>query len=148
MSETTPVLSVDFSANNPRAKWLPWLVVFSASLFFFYEFIQMNMFNTINPYLIKEFDIDAIVMGYVTAAYFYADVIFLFPAGMLLDRFSTRSIILTAMLVCVVSTVIFAASTSIVVIAICHFAAGIGNAFCFLSCARLASRWFPARQMA
>lgn len=136
------------SLKTDVPRYLPWLVVFSAALFFFYEFIQMNMFNTINPYLMKDFGISATAMGYVTAAYFYADVIFLFPAGMLLDRFSTRKVILTAMFICVVSTALFARSHSIEVVAICHFAAGIGNAFCFLSCIRLASRWFSNRQMA
>lgn len=129
-------------------RYLPWLVVFSAALFFFYEFIQMHMFNAISPDLISDFHISATTLGYVSASYFYADVLFLFPAGMLLDRISPKRIILTAMLICVTSTVLFAKSQLIAVIFICHFAAGIGNAFCFLSCIRIAARWFPNRQMA
>ena len=31
---------------------------------------------------------------------------------------------------------------------ICRFSTGIGGAFCFLSCVRLASRWFPPQRMA
>lgn len=136
--------------NNLRhlPAYLPWLVVFSAALFFFYEFIQMQMFNAISHSLLAEFHISATTLGYVSSSYFLADVIFLFPAGMLLDRFSARKVILTAMWICVLSTALLARSHSIGLVALCHFAAGIGNAFCFLSCIRLASHWFPNRQMA
>ena len=37
----------------------PWVVILSAALFFFYEFIQMNMFNAIDPSLIKAFSVTA-----------------------------------------------------------------------------------------
>lgn len=134
------------SISIPR--YLPWLVVFSAALFFFYEFIQMHMFNAISPDLMKDFHMSATTLGYVSASYFYADVIFLFPAGILLDRLSSRKVILTAMFICVISTALFAKATSIPLVFLCHFAAGIGNAFCFLSCIRIAARWFPNRQMA
>lgn len=134
------------SISIPR--YLPWLVVFSAALFFFYEFIQMHMFNAISPDLMKDFHMSATTLGYVSASYFYADVIFLFPAGMLLDRLSSRKVILTAMFICVISTALFAKATSTPLVFLCHFAAGIGNAFCFLSCIRIAARWFPNRQMA
>lgn len=126
----------------------PWIVIFSASLFFFYEFIQMHMFNAISQSLISSFNINAEQLGYVSASYFYADVLFLFPAGMILDRLSTRKVILTAMWICVLGTIFFSQAHSIWIAAVCHFTAGIGNAFCFLSCLRLASRWFSNRQMA
>jgi MFS family permease len=125
-----------------------WLVCLSASLFFFYEFIQMGMFNSISSELMRDFNISAVQLGYLSATYFYADVAFLFFAGMLLDRFSTRTIILTAMLVCVTSTITFALSANIWFAGLSHFAAGMGNAFCFLSCIKLASRWFPPQRMA
>lgn len=129
-------------------RYLPWLVVFSAAMFFFYEFIQMHMFNAISPDLMSDFHMSATTLGYVSASYFYADVLFLFPAGMLLDRISSRKVILTAMFICVISTALFARATSVPLVFICHFAAGIGNAFCFLSCIRIAARWFASRQMA
>lgn len=125
-----------------------WLVCLSAGLFFFYEFIQMQMFNSISSDLMRDFSLNAEQLGYLSASYLYADVLFLFPAGMLLDRFSTRKVILSAMVLCVLGTLFFAMTHSLWIAAASHFMAGIGNAFCFLSCIRLASRWFPPRQMA
>lgn len=126
----------------------PWLVCISAALFFFYEFIQMGMFNSISQELMHDFSINAGQLGFLSATYFYADVIFLLFAGILVDRFSIRIIILSAMIVVVFSTILFAFSQSFEIAAFSHFIAGIGNAFCFLSCIKLATYWFPTRRLA
>lgn len=131
-----------------ESSFTPWLVSLSAALFFFYEFIQMGMFNSLTPELMHDFALTATQIGNLSATYFYADVAFLFFAGILLDRFSPRRIILFAATLCVVATILFALSTSRLLLGISHFIAGIGNAFCFLSCIKLASRWFLPQRMA
>lgn len=130
------------------SKIQPWLVCLSAALFFFYEFIQMGMFNSISQELMHDFSINAGQLGFLSATYFYADVIFLLFAGILVDRFSIRIIILSAMVMVVLSTLLFACSRSFEIAAFSHFIAGIGNAFCFLSCIKLATRWFPSQRLA
>lgn len=126
----------------------PWVVCFSAALFFFYEFIQMNMFNVISPNLMATFHVTAESLGSLSAYCFYATVIFLIPAGLLLDRFSTRKIILTALSICVLGTFLFATTHSFALAHVFRFMTGIGSAFCFLSSVRLASRWFPSDRLA
>jgi sugar phosphate permease len=130
------------------SKHQPWLVCLSAALFFFYEFIQMGMFNSISQELMQDFSINAGQLGYLSATYFYADVIFLFFAGILVDRVSIRFIILSAMVMVVLATILFAYSHSFQLAAFSHFVSGIGNAFCFLSCIKLATRWFSSRRLA
>lgn len=125
-----------------------WIVCISAALFFFYEFIQMNMFNALGPQLMQAFSLNADQLAKLSSYYFYANLFFLFPAGLILDRFSTRKIILTAMVICVGGTFLFAISKDIHLAELFRFLTGIGSAFCFLSCIRLASRWFPAKKMA
>lgn len=129
-------------------KILPWLVVFSAALFFFYEFIQMNMFSSLDTDLMHDFSINATQLSRLASTYFYANLLFLFPAGMILDRTSTRRVILTTLLVCSLGTLLFGMSTSLYVAQLCRFFTGIGSAFCFLSSMRLASRWFPSHRLA
>lgn len=135
-------------AGHTMRKIQPWVVVFSAALFFFFEFIQMNMFNALNPSLIKTFHIDATALGELSAYYFYAMVIFLFPAGMILDRVSTRKVIIIAMAASVICTFGFAASTALWQAKLCRFITGVSGSFCFLSNVRLASRWFELRRLA
>lgn len=134
--------------NSEESIYKPWIVCLAAALFFFYEFIQMNMFNAISPQLMQTFHLNATKLGYLSSFYFYASLAFLFPAGQILDRVSTRKLILIAMIICVSGTFFFALSTSFYFSAFCRFLTGIGSAFCFLSCILLASRWFPSQKMA
>ena len=127
---------------------LAWVVVLTASLFFFYEFIQMNFFNTINPQLRTAFQLDAEQIGQLFSMYFYANALLLFPAGNLLDRFSTKKLLLSAVAVCTIGTFFFTIATQYWLAAAGRFMVGMGAAFCFLSCIRIASRWFPPHRMA
>ncbi len=127
---------------------LPWLVCFSASLFFFYEFIQGNMFASIADNIMHDFHIEADKMAYLSSIYYLSNVLFLVIAGLILDRFSTKKTILIAMLLCVLSTFLLAHAHSFYLALFCRFVTGIGSAFCFLGPIRLASRWFPPQRMA
>ncbi len=127
----------------------PWVVVFIAATFFFFEFMQVNMFNALDPDLFKAYRLhDSTQLGNLAANYMYANVIFLFPAGIILDRFSTKRVIIAAMLCCVVFTLLFSMTTELWQGELCRFMTGIAGAFCLLSSVRLASRWFPPKHMA
>lgn len=127
---------------------LAWVVTLTVSLFFFYEFIQMNFFNAINSQLREAFQLDAIEIGQLFSMYFYANFLCLFPAGNLLDRYSTKKILLFAIFICTLGTFIFSIATTYGLAAFGRFLVGGGAAFCFLSCIRIASRWFPPHRMA
>lgn len=125
-----------------------WLVTLAAALFFFYEFIQMNFFNSIDVQLMKDFSLDARQLGQLASMYFYGNALMLFPAGNLLDRFSTKKLLLGAVAICIIGTFIFSLASTYLFAAAGRFLVGVGAAFCFLSCIRLASRWFAPHQMA
>ena len=127
---------------------LAWFVTLTAALFFFYEFIQMNFFNAINTQLRETFHLDAIQLGQLFSMYFYANALCLFPAGNLLDRFSPKRLLLGAVMLCTAGTFIFGIATEYWVAALGRFMVGMGASFCFLSCIRIASRWFPPQRMA
>lgn len=126
----------------------PWLVCLSAALFFFYIFIQMNMFNAVGPHLMQTLQFGTSGLGHLSASYFYANVIFLYPAGLLLDRFSPRRLILLVMLGTILCTFWFAIATSYHQVLVARFLTGVFGSFCLLSSVRVASRWFPPKRMA
>ena len=134
--------------DDMKSSLLPWIVCFAATLFFFYEFIQGNMFASIAANIMQDYHIQADKMAYLSSIYYLSNVLFLFIAGMILDRFSIKNTILIAMMLCVVSTFILAYSHSFYVALFCRFITGIGSAFCFLGPVRLASHWFPPKRMA
>jgi MFS family permease len=141
----TPTTNVTEKSDNTK---LGWIVVLAASLYFFYEFIQLNLFNAIDVQLMKAFNLNAAQLGGLSSFYFFANLIFLFPAGILLDRFSTKKILLCAVTLSTLGTFFFSISSAYTEAAISRFVVGIGAACCFLSCIRLASRWFPPAKMA
>ena len=126
----------------------PWVITVTAAMFLLYEFIQMNMFSSINQDLIVTFHIGPRQLGLLSSSYFLANLIFLLPAAQLLDRFSPRILILGTMSLCILGTVLFASSTTFRIALYCRFATGIGSAFCFLGAIRIASRWFSPDKMA
>lgn len=134
--------------EDMKSSLLPWMVCFAATLFFFYEFIQGNMFASIAANIMQDYQIQADKMAYLSSIYYLSNVLFLFIAGMVLDRFSIKNTILIAMSLCVISTFILAYSHSFYVALFCRFVTGIGSAFCFLGPVRLASHWFPPKRMA
>lgn len=106
------------------------------------------MFNAISTDLMRDFNVSATLLGALSSFYFIANVLFLFMAGNVLDRFSTRSVILTALSICIIGVFTLSFSHNFLTASIARFLMGIGSAFCFLSSIRLASRWFPANKMA
>lgn len=125
-----------------------WIVILTASLFFFYEFIQLNLFNAIDTELMEAFHLNAPQLGQLSSMYFYANALLLFPAGILLDRYSAKKLLLIATTFCTIGTFIFGMSSHYSFAAFGRFIVGCGAAFCFLGCIRLASRWFTANKMA
>ncbi|MBT4964382.1 MAG: MFS transporter [Francisellaceae bacterium] len=127
----------------------PWIVVLSAAMFFCFEFIQINMFNVIDKEIMRDLNVDGITLSWISSMYFYGNILLLLPAGLLLDRFSTRKLILFAMVLSIIGTIIFALSTNIYTAGFGRFLVGVsGGPFCFLSTMRLASRWFPEEKLA
>ncbi|MCW8408284.1 MFS transporter [Legionella sp. PATHC035] len=134
--------------SDLKSSLLPWMVCFAATLFFFYEFIQGNMFASIAANIMQDFKIQADKMAWLSSIYYLSNVLFLFVAGMVLDRFSIKNTLLVAMFLCVASTFLLAHSHSFYLALFCRFITGIGSAFCFLGPVRLASHWFPPKRMA
>lgn len=138
----------NFKTYKTKLQQNPWVVCLTCSLFFLYEFIQMNMFNSINPELVKTFHLSASEIGNFSAMYLYATTFFVFFVGASLDKLSVRKLVLTAMASCVILTALFAVSTTLLMAEVFRFLAGISGAYCFLSCMVLASRWIPSKQLA
>jgi MFS family permease len=91
---------------------LAWAVVLAASSFFFYEFIQMNLPNAMDVHLMQAFNLNAPEVGIFASIYFWGNTVFIFPAGSLLDRFSTKKLLLAAIFVCTLGTFLFGISTN------------------------------------
>ena len=69
------------SSDDFRSSLLPWMVCFAATLFFFYEFIQGNMFASIAASIMQDYQIQADGMAWLSSIYYLSNVLFLFCRG-------------------------------------------------------------------
>lgn len=136
------------ASTTPQNLLLSWVMVIISSLFFAYIFIQMNMLNAIGDELVREFNLSAQHISQVFASFTYGNLLFLFPAGLLLDKFSTRNIIVTVFSIAVIASYLFSISTSYAMMNVYRFIIGVMAAFSFLSALKMASQWFTPKQMA
>ena len=125
----------------------PVLVCFFVSFFFFFEFMQMSMFNTLGPSLLRDFSITSTQVGNLAAAYFYMLTIMLLPAGILIDRFPIRKIILTSLAISILGTALFSFSKTFQMAFMCRLFSGIGGSFAFLVCLRVAANLFQPNRL-
>ncbi len=124
----------------------PYLVVFSAALFFLFEFINMNSFDSLNQLLRQAFHVDAFQISNLSAMYFYANVLFLIPAGVLLDRMSPKRLLQFALIFCILGNVVFATTHHFDIAKVCRFVIGMGSTLVLLAPAVLTVRWIPPKQ--
>lgn len=122
-----------------------WFVVFAAASFFFFQFINMNSFDALSPYLMRSFHADAVQISTLSAMYFYGNL-FMIPMGLLLDRFSTKKMLLIGATVAVICTYMFGHTHSLTEAFILRFIIGICSTLCLLTTVKLTSRWFPCNK--
>ncbi|MBN2690189.1 MAG: MFS transporter [Gammaproteobacteria bacterium] len=125
-----------------------WVVCLVGALYFFYIFIQMTKFNAIGQQLMSDFRMNSAGLGTLSSIFFWGDVLFLFPAGLILDRYSIKKSLLLMMVVVIVCTFAFSLTHSLTFASWCFFFTGIAGAFGLMVPLRLASHWFPAEKMA
>jgi len=125
-----------------------WLVCLSAALFCGYSFIQLQLLTTLGGHLAQELALQPMQLGAITASYLYSVWIFLIPAGVLLDLYSPRTLILTALFTSMFSIILLAVAYSPSVVLLARVIGGFAGAFGLLSGIKLISHWFDKRHCA
>jgi len=127
------------------------LVVFTAGAFFFYSFIQMTLFST---EAMKQFFMELLSLGNTASfgnfagTFLYGTVLFLIPAGIMLDKFSVRKTILLMLLLDVVCVFALAFTTDAFLASVLRFITGVAHCVAFMAPFRLAPRWFASKHLA
>src|SRR3989338_1337253 len=129
-----------------KTRQIGFLACLMAAFFFAFELIQLHMMNVLSSDVMHELKLNAAAWGTLTSSYLFADVLFLIPAGIILDRLSVRRVILASVVLCIIGIFGFANAFNLVSASFFHFISGIGNAFCFLSCMTLATKWFEPKR--
>src|SRR5262245_17694208 len=127
---------------------LPVIAWATASFFFFYAWIMRVAPSVMVEELMREFAVGAGVLGHLSAAYFYGYAGMQIPVGLLLDRFGPRRLMTVTGLVCALSCIWFATSTTLAGATASRFLFGAAAAFSLVGSMAVAGQWFPANQFA
>ena len=98
--------------------------------------------------LIRIFHINATQIGILSALFYYAYACMQIPAGILLDRFGVRKLILISCFISVLGTLLFASTDQYGIAAIARLVMGFGGAFAFLGALVVAKLWLPPERIA
>jgi MFS family permease len=134
--------------NNKKYLLKAFFMVLITSFLFFYEFGLTNIYNSLGPYVVKDFNLSPTAFGFVASLFFYTDLTFLIPAGVLVDRYSPRWIITFVLLISSTGVLLNAHAHSLAPLIIARLLMGFGGGFCLVSCIRIAVNWFPAQYLA
>ncbi|MCF6766882.1 MFS transporter [Thiotrichales bacterium 19S11-10] len=124
-----------------------WLVIVISSMLFFFEFGLGVVFNSLASYISESYQIKITTVSVISSLYFYTNIIFLIPAGILVDRYSAKVCMVAALSLCVISALSIAYSNSLVVLIIARLLIGAASSFCLISVIRVATNWFPSEKM-
>lgn len=136
---------MQFFQNNKKID--AYIICFIAALFFLFEFIQINMFNSIDSYVAKSYGLDGAGLGFISSIYFYSTVAFLLPAGQILDLFSAKKTILITLFACIIGIFGFSVTHNFYLACFFRLLEGIGSAFCFLGSFKIASNWLSKSEL-
>jgi len=98
--------------------------------------------------LMRDFGVNAAVLGNLSAFYFYAYAAVQVPVGVMADRWGPRRVMSAAGFLCAIGSLMLATADTLFVAYAGRLLIGGGAGFFFVSTLKLASVWFPPERFA
>lgn len=117
-------------------------------VFYFYQFIARSSFPTVltDEYM-RHFLLDAAGVGTLASCYYFVYTFMQIPAGLIIDKYSTRLIAALSTGICALGVLVFVATTNCYVAGFGQMLVGFGSAFAFLLALKTITTWFPPQKI-
>ncbi|MGO4714376.1 MFS transporter [Bradyrhizobium sp. 2TAF24] len=135
--------SARLAASPARRNLIGWGCVSCA---YAVAFLQRVCPQTISDELARDFGIGADGLGVIASSYFIGYMLMQFPAGVLVDTFGVKKLVVWSLAASSVGTLLFAASTSVPFAFVSRFAIACGDALIFTALIKLVAQQFRERQ--
>ena len=135
------------SADSGRGMF-PWIIWFLGSLCFSFAFFQRITPSVMTEDLMRDFGVTAVVIGTLSALYFYAYACLQVPIGVFVDRWGPRRMLAGAIALNGIGTLMFATTGDLGVAYLGRVLIGIGSAVGWVGSLKLISVWFPQSRFA
>lgn len=121
------------------------VMVMLGSLLYGYEFFIRVAPSSLNQEMLNTYGMSDVQLSYVKAAFYFGYVCMQIPAGLLIDRFGPRRLLMVGMLVCSLSIFAFAWFESVHWLIVARIFAGMASSFAYLCPLVLIHHWLPHR---
>lgn len=125
-----------------------YLVIIIAALFYLYEFFIRVSPSVIINELMRDFQIHAGELGFLSSLFYYSYTAMQIPAGLLGDKYGPQKVLTIAACVCSASLFILTYTHSATMIGVSRFLTGLACSFGYIGPLMLARRWFPKKRFA
>ncbi len=122
-----------------------WIYVLTLALVTI-NYMDRSALGVVAQAIRAEFGLSPVQMGYLFSSFFWSYVIFLLPIGIMLDRFSTRTINSIGIAVWSLAMAATAGVWSFASLLGARLAMGAGEATSIPSCGRIVREWMPAQE--
>lgn len=127
-------------------RYYPWIVWGLGAAFFFSEYFARVAPSVMIPLLMRDFNVNALALGSLSALFYYAYISMQLPVGVLVDRFGPHKLLTLNAMICGIGSLLFAMAPNIVVADIGRLLMGFGAAFAFVGSLKLVAVWFPTKR--
>lgn len=133
-----PQLPISTNEGQHLGGWLFWGI---AALFYAYEFVHRVVPSILTEELREAFSVNEHQLGVIGAMYFYAYAAFQLPAGILVDKYGAKRLLVMASAVLTLGSFLFTTTSSSSIAQISRFMIGAGSAFAFVGCLKIGAQW-------
>jgi MFS family permease len=118
---------------------------------FAFGYFLSYLFRTVNaviaPDLVADAGLDPAALGLLTSAYFLAFAAFQLPLGVLLDRFGSRRVEASLLLIAAAGALVFARAEGVTGLVIGRALIGLGVSACLMAAFKAFSTWLPPERL-
>ncbi|MFI4937537.1 MAG: MFS transporter [Candidatus Berkiellales bacterium] len=127
----------------------PWFIWGLAAFFFFAHYVVRVTPGHITQELQETFiDSTKYEIGLLGASFYLPYVIMQMPVGYLVDRYGSRLLLTVAVLICALSSMVFASATVLSMAMFSRILLGFCSATAFISALKLITIWFEPKKLA
>ncbi len=132
-----------FADRARRSAWVVWLVGVGV---YFLGYVHRSSLGVAGPTAVDRLGISATELGSFLMVQLGLYAVMQVPAGLAIDRWGPRRVLLAATLVMGSAQVAFALAQSFPLALVARALLGVGDAAVFIAVLRLAATWFPHRR--
>ncbi|MEP1029633.1 MAG: MFS transporter, partial [Alphaproteobacteria bacterium] len=127
---------------------LPWMIWGLGTFLFSFVHFQRVAPGVMVDTLMREFAVGGALLGNLSAVYFYSYAIFQVPAGLIVDAYGSRRIMVLSALLIAIGCFVFALAETVPGAFAGRLLIGIGGGATFVVALNLAAVWFPPARFA